>query len=309
MASRQNASVAAGNSSTWSAFFTRGIGSTSNAARLQSPKVYVHFFPMAIGVSAPYPIHAFIEVFAGGRILAKQGFEGLRINQPDGLDLADVFPMLFSGGKTSGAQSAPGDSPVMSTEEFSRRSTDSSSEEAAPVSSAVLLSRESELGISIQLRSAQPRIDLSRSRIMIEICYPSHRLRYHAVRVGGEGASRDFRAPEEQAVYAHDTFETRLVEIRPGGDISIQPAQAEGEATPIGASSSLGMRDLRLSSIEKRHSPLPSGFVQKGEFESAGRLPKALPEEEGTEGPDDDLVRFLVQYEPTSSLPVSVRCL
>lgn len=333
----------------WTAFFMRGVGGSlgGQASGSQSPsspnlggvnfngaKVYLHFFPVANGVSAPYPIHAFIEIFCRGQLLARQGFEGLRLNQPDGLDLADVFPDLFRNPTPSSipaSREAPtsvygAGKPVTTTEEFSRYATGEQPSSSGQVAERKpfprllekdeILRTERELGISIELATTQPRLDLSRSRVLVEVCYPSHRVRYHAARASEKSSSHEI------SLYRHDGYETRLVEVSPFcGEPQAEGASAlsdvsrdvRGESGP--STSRQASRTLRSVSLEKRHGNLPSGAIRDGEFLSAGRLPKALPDDdggavgEGSAYQQEQVARFLVQYEATSSLPVSVRCL
>lgn len=255
----------------WTSFFSRGVGASDHGAR-----VFVHFFPAANNVTAPHPVQAFIEVFAEGQVVAQQGFEGLRLNQPDGLDLSDVFPELFDR-------------------------------------SAAVAASQKLFGITVQLGTPQPRLDLSRSRVMVELCYPSHRLRYHAVLAGQNSgtAAREFALSDESAIFAYDGYETQLVEVNP------EPANSGEAASPVPVPSGLSPNaqsvrghSVRVIDIDTRHSPASAGSVGMNGFESAGRLPRASKEEDGPSQEESDAtVRFLVRYESASVLPVSVRCL
>ena len=54
----------------------------------------VHFFPIASGISAPYPVVTRISCFRGGECMKSVSVEGLRLQQPDGVSVDELFPFL-----------------------------------------------------------------------------------------------------------------------------------------------------------------------------------------------------------------------
>ncbi len=57
-------------------------------------RVSLHFFPAAVGVSAPYPCGCCISLRGNGIQERPAMIEGARLGHPDGLFLDDVFPSL-----------------------------------------------------------------------------------------------------------------------------------------------------------------------------------------------------------------------
>jgi hypothetical protein len=350
----------------WTGFFCCGA-SRSVPVPGRVPEVYIHLFPVGNGVSAPYPVEASVSVFAAGRSLGKRSFDGLRINQPDGVDLADVFPDVFRSLKEgtlmrgasaeSGLSSKdPATSALSSAESpngfehgggadsASQSSSSSrwdlkrwrspgslfgaSDQSSQDLESGALTQRglttdgfshngaEShdlrigEIGIAIQLSTSQSRVDLSRSRVIIEVRYPSHTLRYHAVQNGQAHGLRnkDFLLSDEVSIYPHESFESQLVEVN---SHSLREDLSSSRSEPSGFT-------VNATEITKGYLPNSGGTVSPLGFEPAGRLPRALPEdgrrqelkaEEEGQTEEGMIARFLVRYESASSLPVSVRCL
>lgn len=170
--------------------------------------------------------------------------------------------------------------------------------------------RIGEIGIAIQLSTSQSRVDLSRSRVIIEVRYPSHTLRYHAVQNGQAHGLRnkDFLLSDEIAIYPHESFESQLVEVN---SHSFSEDSSSSRNEPSGFT-------VSATEIAKGYLPNSGGTVSPLGFEPAGRLPRALPEdgrrqelkaEEESQSEEGMIARFLVRYESASSLPVSVRCL
>ncbi|MGA1191829.1 MAG: hypothetical protein ACO3XO_06070 [Bdellovibrionota bacterium] len=354
----------------WTGFFSCGA-SRSVPVPGRVPEVYIHLFPVGNGVSAPYPVEASVSLFAAGRLLGKRSFDGLRINQPDGVDLADVFPDIFRALKegtlmrgaasestlaSKGLSSSASISAVSSAESLSGVEYEGGADATSQSSSSSrwdlkrwrssgslfgaseqggrdaengalaqrgatsgslphngsesLDTRIGEIGIAIQLSTSQSRVDLSRSRVIIEVRYPSHTLRYHAVQNGhGHGLrNKDFLLSEEVSLYPHESFESQLVEVN---------SHAFREDSLCCGSESSGFT-VSATEIAKGYLPNSGGTVSPLGFEPAGRLPRALPEEgrgqelkaeEESESEEGVIARFLVRYESASSLPVSVRCL
>lgn len=327
----------------WTGFVPCG-GSAAASVGRSTPDVLLHFFPLAEGVTAPHPVEAVVDLFAAGRLLGRRSFDGLRLNQPDGVDLADVFPELFrslretasrsiSKGATTkdprvrelretqneNVQRQQGVSPQWNlshlTAVLNKNSEDG--EHSAHENERKEMLPSGDFGISIQLGASQPRVDLSRSRIVIEIRYPSHTLRYHAVQAGQELGlkSKDVLLSDEISIFAQDGFETRVVEINADPvDEAVRQTSAQGEegeaqSAEEFAQSSAGY-SLASYEVSRGHLPNSGGRVSRFGFESAGRLPRAAPFESdsGFEA-GDGISRFLVRYESASSLPISVRCL
>ncbi len=350
----------------WTGFFSCGA-SRSVPVPGRVPDVYIHLFPVGNGVSAPYPVEASVSLFAAGRSLGKRSFDGLRINQPDGVDLADVFPDVFrslkEGALMRGASAESGlSSKVPATSALSSAESSNGVEHRSgavatsqssssspwdlkrwrspgalfgvsdqrsqdPESGALtqrgLTSdgfshngseshdlRISEIGIAIQLSTSQSRVDLSRSRVIIEVRYPSHTLRYHAVQNGHAHGLRnkDFLLSDEVAIYPHECFESQLVEVN---SHSFSEDSSSSRSEPSGFT-------VSATEIATGYLPNSGGTVSPLGFEPAGRLPRALPEEgrgrevkaeEESQSEEGMIARFLVRYESASSLPVSVRCL
>lgn len=350
----------------WTGFFCCGA-SRSVPVPGRVPEVYIHLFPVGNGVSAPYPVEASVSLFAAGRLLGKRSFDGLRMNQPDGVDLADVFPDIFRSLKEGTLMHGAPKNAQLSSKELSASELSNSqsaddmrdgsraeaiSQSASPnrwdlkrwrspgslfgvsdqrsqdpesgalaqrgltsdglphVGSESHDSRIGEIGIAIQLSTSQSRVDLSCSRVIIEVRYPSHTLRYHAVQNGqGHGfRNKDFRLSEEVSLYPHESFESRLVEVN---------SHSLREDSSSSRSESSGFT-VSATEIAKGYLPNSGGTVSRLGFEPAGRLPRALPEDgrgqelkvEGESQNEEGMIaRFLVRYESASSLPVSVRCL
>lgn len=62
----------------------------------------VHFLGAASGISAPYPIQCSLSVFGDGIETKSVALEGMRLYQPDGVKINDVFPFLKDSTKTHG---------------------------------------------------------------------------------------------------------------------------------------------------------------------------------------------------------------
>ncbi|MCI5065973.1 hypothetical protein MRY87_09640 [bacterium] len=303
----------------WTSFFPKGVGARppvshgevgtlhAGAAVGAGIKVYLHFFPVAKSVSAPYPVQAMLELFEGGCEIAKQSFEGLRINQPDGLDLADVFPQLFA----HSASRAESQSVSRAGEEsLSDGSGEPPRWVAPPRSGHSMTGRSSgypdAVGVRVTLSSHQPRIDLCRSKVMVEVCYPSHRLRYHAVSDAASASEAHGGLVGDEprvvrSVYAHEDFDTQLLEINPAsgsGERGVSFHSHDDELPPL---------SLRGSLLNARSLPGFSGVIREGEFEPVGRLPRGV-QARGEGRAAAERVQYLVQYERTTALPVSVRC-
>ncbi len=60
-------------------------------------RTIVHFFPSSGTVTAPYPAVCKFTLFSQGECAKTQSLEGLRLSQPDGVRLEDVFPFLRDG--------------------------------------------------------------------------------------------------------------------------------------------------------------------------------------------------------------------
>lgn len=368
----------------WTGFFCCGA-SRSVLVPGRVPEVYIHLFPVGNGVSAPYPVEASVSLFAAGRLLGKRSFDGLRMNQPDGVDLADVFPDIFralkegtlmhrapknaqlsnkerSAGALSSSQSADDTRDGSRAEVISQSASpnrwdlkrwrsptvlfgasgrDDQDVESRNVKNGnfesiglaqrgvtpgslphegpeALDAPIGEVGIAIQLSTSQSRVDLSCSRVIIEVRYPSHTLRYHAVQNGqGHGfRNKDFRLSEEVSLYPHESFESHLVEVN--------SHSMRGHSSSHGDEGSSDSRrepsecSVSATEIAKGYLPNSGGTISPLGFEPAGRLPRALPEEgrgqelkteEDSLSEEGMIARFLVRYESASSLPVSVRCL
>jgi hypothetical protein len=218
----------------------------------QGVDIFLHFFPAAMGISAPYPVHARVTLFAGGRIHAEQSFDGLKLNQPDGLELMRLFSVL----------------------------TDSS----------YLSSLGGMLGLKLELGIEQSRADLSLSRIIVELAYPSRRVRYHAAKKPShyqyDLSTQTEDESEVIAMLAHPVhIDDCSVAGRGKGYLKTKLIEVDSDA----GSTSDGAIGYRLNSTELEH--------------SAGA--KVIPLQIG----DRPLVRYLAQYEQGSSLPLSVRCL
>lgn len=69
----------------WSAFcFTSAVS-----------RPLLHFFPTSRGVGAPYPVTARLGLFGNGESIRELSLEGLRLSQPDGMWVHDVFPEIL----------------------------------------------------------------------------------------------------------------------------------------------------------------------------------------------------------------------
>ncbi len=237
----------------WIAFFPELNNTTLLGPGASKPKILLHFFPVANGISAPYGIQAHIEVFSNGKILSKQGFEGLRLNQPDGLELGDIFPEFFA------------------THQEEDNQIDGNDLENTGLENTALVNIEepqSELGLNIMLGTNQPRVDLSLSRVMVEFAYPTHRVRYHAISEKSAESVAD-RSDTNLTVFSDETFQTKVLQI------DSKPADEAKE------------RGHFLKSYE----------LPKGPLSSSDSTQSVFP------------VQYLVQYETTSTLPISVRAL
>ncbi|MCB0333786.1 MAG: hypothetical protein KDD55_09830 [Bdellovibrionales bacterium] len=60
-------------------------------------RTVVHFFPSSGTVTAPYPAMCKFTLFSQGECAKTQSLEGLRLSQPDGVRLEDIFPFLREG--------------------------------------------------------------------------------------------------------------------------------------------------------------------------------------------------------------------
>ena len=86
----------------WTTFIPKS-GREGSSFHEMGNTILLHFFPTALGVSAPYAVKAKIELFIDGAVFARQSFDGLRLNQPDGLELGKIFPEVhFSSEKEIG---------------------------------------------------------------------------------------------------------------------------------------------------------------------------------------------------------------
>jgi len=57
-------------------------------------KTTVHFFPSAAGIAAPYPVVTRLSCFRAGECQKSVTVEGLRLQQPDGIVIDELFPFL-----------------------------------------------------------------------------------------------------------------------------------------------------------------------------------------------------------------------
>lgn len=62
----------------------------------------IHFFGAASGISAPYPMNCSITIFGNGVDKRSVILEGMRLYQPDGVKIDDIFPALKESARTLG---------------------------------------------------------------------------------------------------------------------------------------------------------------------------------------------------------------